>query len=276
MDHVKLSNDAKSQMFYPIIWVSHPILNDLTRSVCNNAFEFKKIFKLKWNGWINLHFIQINLVDFNNCNIITHKNNHGLANFIKILKDFNISKIHAKPKIVSTSHRFTKLVLVASTDPLWVVILTIKVLSSFPTHFKGVNIVIQLIVFKFQKNFRPFVSTILASFLDSKWHFRELEKYPWNDWKRSSNLEIINMEDKLCNSRFVLCIIQWISMKMGICWVMIKAIILDLTPWNVETPSTPKHIRCSKICLSIKPPYVTRTTKFIFFMLATISPSTKC
>jgi hypothetical protein len=46
-------------------------------------------------------------------------------------------------------------------------------------------------VFTFQKTFNPLVSTILASMVNSRWHFQELEKYPYNVEKRSSNFETI-------------------------------------------------------------------------------------
>jgi hypothetical protein len=77
----------------------------------------------------------------------------------------NIDKIHGKPKIVLTSHKFIKMVLVASIDPLLATILTIKILYYFPTHLKGANIMIFLI-FTFWKNNSP-IFTILASFMNS-------------------------------------------------------------------------------------------------------------
>lgn len=57
----------------------------------------------------------------------------------------NIDKMHGKPKIVLTSHKFSKMVLVASIDPLLATILTIIILNYFPTHLKGANIMIFLI-----------------------------------------------------------------------------------------------------------------------------------
>lgn len=36
--------------------------------VCNNIHELDKILKMERNVWIIVHFIQINLINFNNCN----------------------------------------------------------------------------------------------------------------------------------------------------------------------------------------------------------------
>ncbi len=68
------------------------------------------------------------------------------ANFMKALTGSKIGNTHGKPKIVPTSHKFTKwLPLVASIDPLLASILAIRVWYSFPTHFKVANMLIHLI-----------------------------------------------------------------------------------------------------------------------------------
>ncbi len=47
MDHVGLSNDAKSGMFNAINQVSEPILGNIIRCVCKNIHELWKILGLK-------------------------------------------------------------------------------------------------------------------------------------------------------------------------------------------------------------------------------------
>jgi hypothetical protein len=42
MDHVKLSNDAESQMFYPIIQVSHPILSNIQEMFVTTSVNSRK------------------------------------------------------------------------------------------------------------------------------------------------------------------------------------------------------------------------------------------
>jgi hypothetical protein len=87
-----------------------------------------------------------------------------------------MGKIHGRSIIVSMSHKFNILALVASIEPKSIIILTINILNFFPICFKGVNMSIHL-VFTFQKTFKPFVFTISVSFWNSRWHLGELEKY---------------------------------------------------------------------------------------------------
>jgi len=47
MNHVELSDDAKSQMFSAIIYINRLILGNPTIRVCNNIHKLRKVFKLK-------------------------------------------------------------------------------------------------------------------------------------------------------------------------------------------------------------------------------------
>ncbi len=102
------------------------------------------------------------------------------ANFINVLIDFNIDKLHEKPmSALGYLHK-----------PIICCHLAIKSLVLFP------NLLIQKCQhvnpphFHILKNFHLFVSKIPISFVNSKWHFQELKKYPYSNW-RSSNLETI-------------------------------------------------------------------------------------
>jgi hypothetical protein len=56
-------------------------------------------------------------------------------------------------------------------------------------------------------------------------------------------------------------------------WILIKTIILDLIPSNVEIPLNSRHITHSTVQPSFKPPYIMKKTKIIVLMLVVVPPS---
>jgi len=81
MNQMGLSHNAKTQMFCPIIQVSHRILGNPTRCVYNHICELRKVIKLERGVEIIGHFVQISLANFDSCNVITHKNISTLHKF---------------------------------------------------------------------------------------------------------------------------------------------------------------------------------------------------
>jgi hypothetical protein len=72
MDHMTLSHNVESQAFCAIIQVNHSILNNYTISVCKHMYELKKVLNLEKDVQIkDVHFVQMSLVDFDPCYVIT-------------------------------------------------------------------------------------------------------------------------------------------------------------------------------------------------------------
>ncbi len=76
------------------------------------------------------------------------------------------------------------------------------------THFKGSKMFIHGVL-TFHKIFNLFVSMILASLMNSKCCLGELEKYEYNDCKKSFNFATMGKFDKSWTSRFISWVMQY-------------------------------------------------------------------
>jgi hypothetical protein len=117
------------------------------------------------------------------------------------------------------------------------------------------------------KNFKTLHFHNFSKFLELKIVFGGAKAIPINDWRRSSNLETIGMENKLYIARFILCAIQWIPIMQGIFFVIIGVVTPNLTSWNVEGPLVLGHTRCLAIWFWDKPLCIIKIEKMATLML---------
>jgi hypothetical protein len=139
---------------------------------------------------------------------------HLWTYLINVCTISNIGRMHGKPRMSSKSHNRSKFSQVGLLFGAFVCIFTTSDLYFPNTCFKGLNIDIQW-VFIFHNNFKFFVSSVFARFINSNTLFGLCEKKVYKDC--SIPLMCITKDNlfKTKIARLVWCATLWTPMRNG-------------------------------------------------------------